>query len=215
MSRRHIVSAWNPADLPREYKWVEQASDDHVREVVKRKLTPHDNVRDGKAALAFCHDFFQFYVRPASLDERVDFYINENDNDFDDDMDLLGLSEEDQLAFLEKHEVPIYKLDCRFDVRSNDMALGFPYNVASYAALTMMMAQCVNMMPGELIYQGGDIHLYKNHIEGMKEQLTRKPFHKPQLVLNKDVKDIFKFTVDDFKLEGYQFHPAIKFDVSV
>lgn len=181
MSRRHIVSAWNPADLPSEYKWVSQASDDHIEEIVKRYLTPHDNVRRGKAALAFCHDFFQFYVE--NLDTPID-----------------GKTQ---------------KLHCRFDVRSNDIPLGFPYNVASYAALTMMIAQCVDMVPGDLIYQGGDVHIYLNQLETIKTQLVRDPLPLPKLKINPNVKDIFSFTMDDFNLEGYQSHPAIKFDVSV
>lgn len=98
---------------------------------------------------------------------------------------------------------------------SADIFLGVPFNIASYALLTMMVAQCVNMVPGDFVHTFGDLHIYNNHIEQVNEQLSRTPFDLPKMVINPEVKDIFSFKLEDFKLEGYQHHPAIKAEVSV
>jgi thymidylate synthase len=140
-SRRHIVTAWNPADLPR-------------------------------MALAPCHCLFQFHVANG-------------------------------------------RLSCQLYQRSADIFLGVPFNIASYALLTMMMAQAAGLQPGEFIHTFGDVHLYLNHIDQADEQLRREPRPLPQLALNPAVHSIFDFTYEDFTLTGYKPHAAIKAPVAV
>jgi thymidylate synthase len=153
-SRRIIVSAWNPADLPESGR------------------TPQQNAADGRMALAACHALFQFYVADG-------------------------------------------KLSCQLYQRSADVFLGVPFNIASYALLTLMMAQVCDLEPGDFVHTFGDAHLYLNHLEQADLQLSREPRPLPRMRLNPDVKDIFGFTIDDFTLEGYDPHPAIKADISV
>jgi len=140
-SRRLIVTAWNPADVP-------------------------------KMALPPCHCLFQFYVANG-------------------------------------------KLSCQLYQRSADIFLGVPFNIASYALLTLMVAQVTGLQPGEFIHALGDAHLYLNHLDQAREQLTRKPYPLPRMRLNPEVKDIFAFRYEDFKLENYQAHPHIKAEVAV
>lgn len=140
-SRRLIVTAWNPADIP-------------------------------KMALPPCHILFQFYVNQDTL-------------------------------------------SCQLYQRSADVFLGVPFNIASYSLLTMMVAQVCDLKPGYFIHTFGDVHLYLNHIEQAKLQLTREPRPLPRMILNSAVKDIFSFRYDDFTLEGYDPHPHIKADVAV
>lgn len=139
-SRRHIISAWNVADIP-------------------------------AMALAPCHAFFQFYV--------VDG-----------------------------------KLSCQLYQRSADMFLGVPFNIASYSLLTMMIAQQVGLEPGEFIWTGGDCHIYDNHVDQVREQLTRDPFPYPKLRMRKR-ESLFDYEYEDFELIDYQHHPAIKAPVAV
>lgn len=143
-SRRHIVSAWNVAD---------------IQEMAKAGLPP-------------CHTLFQFYVADG-------------------------------------------KLSCQLYQRSADTFLGVPFNIASYALLTMMVAQVTGLEPGEFVHTFGDAHLYLNHLEQVEEQLSREPRPLPTLKINPDVKNIFDFTVDDFVLENYDPHPPIKAPIAV
>jgi thymidylate synthase len=140
-SRRHIVSAWNVADVD-------------------------------QMALPPCHTMFQFYVANG-------------------------------------------KLSCQLYQRSADVFLGVPFNIASYALLTMMVAQVTGYEPGEFVHTLGDAHLYLNHLQQVDLQLSREPRSLPQMILNKDVKDIFSFQYSDFELQGYDPHPGIKADISV
>ena len=140
-SRRHIVSAWNPGDVP------------------KMKLPP-------------CHTLFQFYVADG-------------------------------------------RLSCQLYQRSADIFLGVPFNIASYALLTMMMAQVVGLKPGDFVHTLGDAHLYSNHLEQTRLQLSRTPKPLPTMRINPDVKDIFAFRFEDFALEGYDPHPHISAPVAV
>ena len=140
-SRRHIVSAWNPADVE-------------------------------KMALPPCHCLFQFYV-------------------------------------LDGH------LSCQLYQRSADVFLGVPINIASYALLTIMVAQVTDLQPGDFVHTFGDAHLYANHIEQADIQLSRQPRTLPTMTLNADITDIFGFTYGDFTLEGYQPHPHIAAPIAV
>jgi thymidylate synthase len=107
------------------------------------------------------------------------------------------------------------KLSCQLYQRSADVFLGVPFNIASYALLTMMIAQVCNLQPGEFVHSFGDVHLYSNHFEQANLQLTRTPFPLPAIKINPDVKDIFSFTFEDFELVNYVSHPGIKAPVAV
>jgi thymidylate synthase len=106
------------------------------------------------------------------------------------------------------------KLSCQMYQRSMDTPLGAPFNIASYSLLTHMLAQVCDLKVGEFIHTIGDAHIYKNQIDGVKEQLSREPLPLPTLWLNPEIKDLTKFTMDDIKLENYQHHPEIKFPFS-
>lgn len=140
-SRRHLVSAWN------------------VAEVDNMKLPP-------------CHFVFQFYVADG-------------------------------------------KLSCMLTMRSVDTFLGLPFNIASYALLTHMVAQQCGLEVGEFVWSGGDVHIYSNHLEQVKTQLTREPYELPQLVIKRKPDSIFDYVYEDFEFVGYQHHPAIKATVAV
>ena len=107
------------------------------------------------------------------------------------------------------------KLSCQLYQRSADVFLGVPFNIASYALLTMMVAQVCDLGVGDFVHTFGDVHLYANHFEQAALQLSREPFPLPTMKINPEVRDIFSFTFEDFVLEGYQSHPAIKAPVAV
>ncbi len=140
-SRRHIVSAWNPADLDR-------------------------------MALPPCHALFQFYVARGEL-------------------------------------------SCQLYQRSADVFLGVPFNIASYALLCAMVAQVTGLKPGDFVHTFGDVHLYLNHLDQAREQLTRAPRPLPRLRLNREVRSIFDFRFEDVAIEGYDPHPAIRAPIAV
>ncbi|KQY44828.1 thymidylate synthase [Cellulomonas sp. Root137] len=139
-SRRHIVSAWNVADIP-------------------------------SMALAPCHAFFQFYVADG-------------------------------------------RLSCQLYQRSADLFLGVPFNIASYALLTHMVAQQVGLQVGDFVWTGGDCHIYDNHVDQVREQLSRTPYPAPRLEL-RQADSLFDYTFDDVQVVDYQYHPAIKAPVAV
>lgn len=155
-SRRLIVSAWNPADLPDE------------------TISPQQNVAQGRMALAACHTLFQFYVADG-------------------------------------------KLSCQLYQRSADLFLGVPFNIASYALLTHMIAQQCDLGVGDFVHTFGDCHLYNNHItpEIVYEQLTREPRKLPRLRIRRHPASIFDYELDDFEFEGYDPHPRIVAPIAI
>jgi thymidylate synthase len=142
-------------------------------------------------ALPPCHALFQFYVAPAVTPP------------------LLAEAGRGQ------EEPRRGRLSCQLYQRSADVFLGVPFNIASYALLTLLLAQVCDLEPGEFIHTFGDVHLYNNHVEQARLQLTRKPRPLPQMKLNPNVKDIFNFKYEDFELLDYNPHPAIKAPVAV
>src|SRR5699024_788717 len=107
------------------------------------------------------------------------------------------------------------RLSCQLYQRSGDIFLGVPFNIASYALLTLMMAQVCGLQPGDFVHTLGDAHLYSNHLQQADEQLARTPRALPKMALNPEVKDLYGFRYEDFTLEGYDPHPAIKAPVAV
>ncbi|KAF0206445.1 MAG: thymidylate [Gallionellaceae bacterium] len=131
-----------------------------------------------------------------------------------------NVGELDQMALAPCHAffqfyVADGKLSCQLYQRSADIFLGVPFNIASYALLTLMMAQVCGLKAGDFVHTFGDAHLYSNHMEQTREQLSREPRALPTMKINPDVKDIFAFKFEDFTLEGYDPHPAIKAAVAV
>ncbi|MCC3158972.1 thymidylate synthase [Hymenobacter sp. 15J16-1T3B] len=131
-----------------------------------------------------------------------------------------NVAELDQMALMPCHALFQFyvadgKLSCQLYQRSADVFLGVPFNIASYALLTLMVAQVTGLQPGEFIWTGGDTHLYSNHLEQARLQLTRAPLPLPQMRLNPAVTDLFGFEFNDFKLENYDPWPAIKAPVAV
>ncbi|MBY6072642.1 thymidylate synthase [Marinobacter salsuginis] len=155
-SRRLIVSAWNPAELPDE------------------SIGPQDNVREGRMALAPCHCLFQFYVADG-------------------------------------------RLSCQLYQRSADLFLGVPFNIASYALLTHMIAQQCDLEVGEFVHTFGDCHLYQNHLTDdiVFEQLKREPRALPTLVIKRKPASIFEYELEDFEFEGYDPYPGIKAPIAI
>lgn len=131
-----------------------------------------------------------------------------------------NVAELSQMALMPCHTIFQFyvangKLSCQLYQRSADVFLGVPFNIASYALLTMMIAQVCELQPGDFVHSFGDVHLYKNHFEQAQLQLSRDPFPLPTMNINPAVKDIFGFKFEDFALEGYQSHPGIKAPVAV
>ena len=189
------------------YQWRSWSSSDgrhidQITEVVnsiknnpdsRRHIVSAWNVGDlDKMALPPCHILFQFYVA----------------NSPDEALAKSGMPDE---ALAKSGE----KLSCHLYQRSADIFLGVPFNIASYALLTMMIAQATGLKPGEFIHTFGDAHIYINHIQQVKLQLTREPRELPTMKINPDVKNIFDFKYEDFILENYNPHPHIKGEISV
>ncbi len=159
-------------------------------------------------ALPPCHCLFHFHTEELTYDERFQLYR-------DNGGDLIAEPESTMVELFDVSNTPTRRLNCLLYQRSVDTALGKPFNIASYALLTAMIAQTVNMVPGMFTHSMGDTHIYVNHIDGLKLQLTREPKKLPRVWLNPEVKSLFDFKYDDIKLLDYEFHSTIKFDVAV
>lgn len=194
------------------YQWRNQNGVDQIKDIVNGlKDNPYSryHILDGwnkadfpQMALPPCHLLYQFIVRPMTLEQRQDWASWEFDN-------LREWSVEE----LDKRSVPKYYLDLNMYQRSCDTFLGVPFNLASMSLLLMIIAKVSNMEAGVARWNGGDVHLYLNHIPMVKEQLSREPYELPNMFIKKQLyslKDIEKLTIDDFELNDYQYHPSIK-----
>ncbi len=164
-------------------------------------------------ALPPCHCLFQFYVEPAaSVDKlNVDTLIGSTDKSGASTCQPINLS-----TCQPANEKPLKgRLSCQLYQRSADIFLGVPFNIASYALLTMMVAQVCGLEPGDFVHTFGDAHIYRNHLDQVRLQLSRDPRPLPTMRINPAVDDIFAFRYEDFTLEGYDPHPHIKGEVSV
>lgn len=157
-----------------------------------------------------CHALFQFHVRPIKGHKRAHWYIK---NGGANDSEFMNATMSDAEAYLDRINVPKMALSCQLYQRSADMFLGVPFNIASYALLTHMMAQQVNMIPDLFIWNGGNCHIYDNHHEQVSQQLSREPFEFPTLKLNKQT--LSQYTHADVVIENYNHHPAISAPVAV
>lgn len=215
-SRRMVVTAWNPADLPDE------------------SISPQENVINGRQSLASCHCLFQFDTRPLTAQERTQAFEKAGGSfpaltalyaEFETGLHTAdtGVEVNERLAALDikVHEIhdligtAKYGLSCQLYQRSCDYFLGVPFNIASYALLTAMIAQVVNMVPDEFIWTGGNVHIYSNHFAQVEEQLSREELPGPTLWLNPAIKNIDDFRLEDIEIRDYQSHATIKAPVSV
>jgi len=156
-----------------------------------------------------CHYGFQLYTRELSLEERYGL-MKKLDN-----WVSVHYKEPKTMEYMDKHNIPTRSISLMWSQRSVDTGLGLSFNISSYSLLLMMIAKQVNMVPDEVIGNLGDVHLYLNHIEPIKEQLTREPYSLPTVkISDRIVNDISEYTLDDIVLENYQSHPSIKMPLS-
>ena len=214
LSRRHVVSAWNPALLPDESK------------------PPRQNVLEGRGALAPCHVMFLYSCDPLSLVERCAYAVEHNwrvrYEDYFRPNDTYPLEDGDERydgaearlrTQLDEWQIPLYRLNSMLVMRSNDLPLGCPFNIAGYALLTHLLAHELNYAVGEHVHVVADAHIYTDQMEGVVEHLGRKhtydELQRPQLRINRPVgTSIFDITIDDLELVGYKPMGTIKMPVA-
>ena len=199
-------------------EWCNWYGINQVQEVMDLLKTDPDNRRMlvtawnplnvKTATLPPCHYAWQVFTEKLSLDERISYAIKNNGENLPDQH--LDWTHE----VMDEYNVPKRKISLMYQIRSLDVALGKPFDDAAYGLLLSMIAHCANMIPDELIMNSGNTHLYLNQIEGIKEQLTRKPFELPTLKLNKNVKNIFDFKYEDFEILNYKCHDKIYLPLS-
>jgi thymidylate synthase len=159
-------------------------------------------------ALPPCHCLFHFHTEELTYDERFQLYR-------DNGGDLIAEPESTMVELFDVSNTPTRRLNCLLYQRSCDFFLGIPFNIASYSLLTAMIAHVTNMVPGTFTHSHGDAHIYVNHLDKIKLQMSREPKALPSLWLNPEVKSLFDFKYDDIKLLNYDPHPTIKAEVAV
>ena len=218
-----IVFRYRYGDLGKVYgvQWRRQG-DKHIDQISKLVDTLKNNPDDRRMlcmawnsndlsdmALPPCHYGFQLYTRKLSKMERLQWLCEHSNGEYDEwkypsDETLDGLN------------VPKRELSLIYNMRSNDFCCGQPYNTAEYAMLVFMLCEVCNMAVGEVIFNGGDVHIYENHLDGIKEQISRKGSDSlPTLRFKRKIDNIFDFKYDDFVIEGYNPDPHIKFQLNV
>lgn len=162
-------------------------------------------------ALPPCHYSFQCYAEPLSLQDRV-FEAGRRFLP----ADIMQNTTPDTIeAWLDEIGIPSYQLSMLLNQRSCDVGLGVPFNIVQYSILLRMIAEVVNMTPGTFTWNGGDVHIYENHLTPLTDQVKLTPFPSPTLTFNRRIAEIDDFRFDDFVISGYQSHPTIKMDVAV
>lgn len=165
-------------------------------------------------ALPPCHCLFHFNTEELTAEERHNYAYDTLDlGDCPDNVTLR--TEEEEMAWMDKLNIPKRRLNLLLYQRSCDTFLGVPFNITSYSLLLAMVAHVTNMIPGTFTHTYGDLHIYTNHMEQVKLQLKREPKPLPALVLNPKIKNLFDFKYEDIKLDGYDSHPAIKAEVAI
>lgn len=182
----------------------------------RRNIVSGWNAKEVDAvALPPCHSWFQFHTYELPFEKRLALLNAKFPKSITKFMDLIGAGVAAQNEYLDAHDIPRRALTCQLYCRSQDIFLGTPFNIASYALLLSMIAQVTNTVADELIWIGGDCHLYSNHMEQVDELLSREPLSLCTLHLNPAITNIFDFTYDDITVSDYQHHPAIKAPVAV
>ena len=166
-------------------------------------------------ALPPCHCLFHFHTEELTLEERTKLLTEEQCKNDLDLTNSYGIRPSSDLELVKKYNIPTRRLNCLLYQRSNDFFLGVPFNIASYSLLTAMVAHVSNMVPGTFTHSHGDAHIYVNHLDQIKLQMSREPKALPSLWLNPEVKSLFDFKYDDIKLLNYDPHPTIKAEVAV
>lgn len=212
---------YTAGDLGEVYgaKWRNWNGIDQLGNIVEKLKTNPDDRRmlcvaydpsvADRCALPPCHITFQFWTKKLDAMERLD-WLQRNRDGYDEWKSVTH-------GKLDELGVPRRALSLSWNQRSVDVALGLPFNIASYGLLCCMVAHCVGMIPDMLIGFLGDCHIYENQMDGVDELLKRSPYvyHNPELVLNPDVKDLFSFTYDDIKIRNYESFPPVEMPLSV
>lgn len=214
------------------YQWRNQNGVDQIKDIIDGlKTNPYSryHILDGwnkvdfpEMALPPCHLLYQFIVRPLSFEEREAIAVERGIHSKNEFTALVGIkiSDEEYVSRLldEVHNIPKFYLDLNMYQRSVDTPLGCPYNLASMSLLLIIIAKTSNMIAGVANWIGGDTHVYVNQLDGIKEQLKRKPYSLPELKINSELNsldDILNLTINDFELINYKSHPKIEYILSV
>jgi len=221
-SRRQVVTAWNPSFLP----------DD--------RISPEDNVKNGKACLAYCHTLFQFYTDVLSVTERMEYASNTMGFNGDlvhqlidvdvgiKEMDYINLPASERVlvdldsdpeiikahSALDKLHIPRRSLSCKLYARSQDYMVGTPSNIAFYSVLTHLLQDQLNFAIGKYIHSTGDTHIYFNHVTQAEEQIKREPRPLPTLKWRRKPNGVFDFKASDVEFVDYNPHPPIRYPVA-